>query len=93
LDRDVIVTDEITDTGGAVVFFSRKTGLEIGRVNLPKFIGDSEPEGRNTLRVCHHPVFDHTGERVLCNSLPGRDAVLAEIDVKQVLSRGPGSVP
>ncbi len=92
LDRDVIVTDEITETGGSVVFFSRKTGLEIGRVDLPKFIGESEPEGRNALRVCHHPVFDYTGERVLCNSMPGRNAVLAEIDVKAVLSRGPGHI-
>ena len=79
LDPDLIVTDECTPTGGAVVFLSRRDGREIERIALPKFIGDREAPGRNPLRICHHPVFNHRGDRVLCNTLPGRHAALAEI--------------
>ena len=79
LDPDLIVTDEGTPTGGAVLFLSRRTGQTVARHELPKFLGDREPPGRNPLRVCHHPVFNHRGDRVLCNTLPGPHAVLAEI--------------
>ena len=78
-DDDLLVTDEGVPGGGAVVFISRATGKELHRVALPKFIGEKEPPGRNALRVCHHPVFNRTGDRVLCNSLPGRDAQLVEL--------------
>jgi len=80
-DPDLVVTDEGTPEGGAVVFLSRASGAEIGRVALPKFRGPAEPPGRNPDRVCHHPVFRPDGRRVLCNTLPGRDAVLAELSV------------
>lgn len=79
LAPDLIVTDEGTPAGGAVLFIDRRTGRTVARHELPKFVGDHEPPGRNPLRVCHHPVFDHRGDRVLCNTLPGRHAVLAEI--------------
>jgi len=78
-DDDLIVTDEGTNTGGAVVFLSRRTGAETHRAELPKFLGDHEPPGRNERRVCHHPVFNPAADVVLCNTLPGRDAVLAEV--------------
>ncbi len=78
-DPDLLVTDERTETGGAVVFISRATGKEIHRVPFPKFIGKVEPPGRNPLRICHHPVFNQTGDRILCNTLPGLNATLAEI--------------
>lgn len=79
VDPDLIVTDEPIPGKGAVVFLSKKTGGEVGRVELAKYHGTSEPPGRNPHRVCHHPVFNHVGDRVLCNSLPGRNAVLTEI--------------
>ncbi len=79
LDRDLIVTDEGTPTGGAVVFISRRTGQIIQRYDLPRFLGEREAPGRNPLRICHHPVFNVRGDRVLCNTLPGKNAVLAEI--------------
>lgn len=79
-DPDLICTDENTPDGGAVLFISKRTGREIDRVELPKFIGESEPPGRNALRVCHHPVFNRTGDKVLCNTLPGRHATLVEIE-------------
>lgn len=78
-DPDLIVTDESTATGGAVLFISRRTGKMIARHELPKFIGSREKFGRHPLRVCHHPVFNHSGDRVLCNTLPGPNAILAEI--------------
>jgi hypothetical protein len=84
-NRDLVVTDEINEKGGAVVFLSSSQNREVGRVQLPKFIGDKELGGRNPLRVCHHPVFNLTGDRVLVNTLPGPEAVVAEIDVAALL--------
>jgi hypothetical protein len=78
-DTNLIVTDENSKTGGNVVFISKLDGQVVERVALPKFIGDFEPGGRNPLRVCHHPVFNHNGDRVLCNSLPGKNATLVEL--------------
>jgi hypothetical protein len=78
LDPDLLLTDELSGGGGSVVFLSRRTGEEVERVDLAKFIGPSEPPGRNPLRVCHHPVFNRRGDRVLSNALPGRHAHLVE---------------
>ena len=78
-DPDLIVTDENVPGGGAVVFISKKTGQETGRVVLPKFVGEREAAGRNSSRICHHPVFNPSGDRVLCNSLPEGRATLVEI--------------
>lgn len=80
-DPDLIVTDEGTPTGGAVLFLSRRTGKEVGRVKLWKFVGSSEPPGRNPQRVCHHPVFHPSGDRVICNHLPSQYSELLEIKV------------
>lgn len=78
-DEDLLVTDEGGPEHGNVVFVSRSSGDILERVPLPKFVGDREAPGRNPLRVCHHPVFNHSGDRVLCNSLPGTLATLQEI--------------
>lgn len=83
-DDDVIVTDEGTRTGGAVVFLSRGSGEETARIELPKFVGEREPAGRNAGRVCHHPVFNIEGNRILSNTLPNRNATLVEFDVPAV---------
>lgn len=80
---DLIVTDENCGSGGAVVFISKSTGEIIERVPLPKYLGESEPPGRNPQRVCHHPVFHPSGRKILCNSLPGKLATLVEIEVPQ----------
>ncbi|RRJ98323.1 hypothetical protein Ga0100230_007780 [Opitutaceae bacterium TAV3] len=87
LDPDLIVTDEGTPTGGAVLFISKRTGQTIQRIELPKFIGDREPPGRNPLRICHHPVFNHRGDKVLVNTLPGANAVPAEITPPGVFTK------
>lgn len=78
-NHDLIVTDEGSSSGGNVLFISRKTGQTLQSTPLPKFIGESEPPGRNPLRICHHPVFNRSGDRVLCNSLPGKHATLTEL--------------
>ncbi len=78
-DFDLIVTDECTASGGNVVFISKRTGETIENIPLPKFIGEREPGGRNPNRVCHHPVFNHHGDRVLCNSMPNELATMVEI--------------
>lgn len=78
-DPDLLVTDEGGLEQGAVVFISRTNGQEIKRVPLAKFKGRTEPPGRNPLRVCHHPVFNHDGSKVLCNCLPDNLATLVEI--------------
>ncbi len=83
-NRDLIVTDEGGSKGGSVLFIDRQTGATITTVSLPKFLGDKEASGRNPLRVCHHPVFNHAGDRVLCNSLPGKYATLVEIEIPTV---------
>lgn len=79
VNPDLIVTDEIADKGGAIVFLSRQSGQETNRVALPKFHGENEPSGRNPHRVCHHPVFNQDGTKLLCNSLPGPNASVVEI--------------
>ncbi len=81
IDDDLIVTDEGTLEGGAVLFISRKTGQETARIALPKFVGASEPKGRNPMRICHHPVFSHDGKRILFNSLPGKYSQVNELEI------------
>lgn len=75
-DPDVIVSDEGGPHHGNVVFMSRKNPETVHREPLPKFHGDAEPPGRNPHRVCHHPVWNREGTRLLCNSLPGPEAAL-----------------
>ncbi len=78
-NHDLIVTDEASSTGGRVLFISKANGQIIQSHALPKFIGESEQAGRNPMRICHHPVFNRKGDRVLCNSLPGQYATLIEL--------------
>ena len=85
-NHDLIVTDEGSASGGNVVFISKQSGQTIHSVALPKFVGASEASGRNPLRVCHHPVFNHTGDRVLCNSLPDDLATLVELQAPSIES-------
>jgi len=78
-DPDLIVTDCSLDGGGAIQFYSRRSRRELARLPLPKFSPSGQLPGRNPSWVCHHPVFDRTGDRVLCNHLPGPHAAVGEI--------------
>ncbi|WP_116951767.1 hypothetical protein [Jiangella endophytica] len=80
VERDLLVTDEWTPTGGNVVFLSRSTGEVVATVELPRFLPDAPP-GRSRFRTDHHPVFHPDGDRVLVNALPGELATLVELDV------------
>ncbi|MBW7453106.1 hypothetical protein ACFOLF_03525 [Paenibacillus sepulcri] len=78
----------VTDTGGIpgeVVFIDLQTDTVMKSLFLPRTLGESEISGRNPHRVCHHPVFSRDGSRVLVNTLPGRLAVVDEIDVARLL--------
>jgi len=78
-DYNLAVTDEGTSPG-RVVFIDLTTDTETGSYTLPRTYGDPIPPGRNPFRVCHHPVFTADGSKVLVNTLPGRNAVLCELD-------------
>ena len=81
VDYNLLVTDETNRSPGRVVFIDLTTDTEVGSYVLPRRIGETEPAGRNPFRVCHHPVFNQDGTKVLCNTLPGKNAVLCELDV------------
>lgn len=77
----LIVTDDTRDNPGEVRFIDTKRDRCVKTYHLPRVHGDEEPQGRNPYRVCHHPVFDREGRKVLVNTLSGRNAVVCEIDV------------
>jgi len=78
-DHELLVTD-VSSIPGEVVFIDLRSDTPVATCSPGRVNADQEPPGRNPLRVCHHPVFHPSGDRVLCNTLPGRDATLAEID-------------
>jgi hypothetical protein len=80
VDPDLIVTDEPTDAGGAVVFLSRRTGGIVRRIELPRFRPGSEVRGRSRLHVDHHPVFSPDGAVVHANVLPDEQARIAVLE-------------
>jgi hypothetical protein len=76
----------VTDTGGQpgqVVFIAIDGDRVVETVRLSRVYGEAEPPGRNPFRICHHPVFSRDGKTVLVNSLPGRDAHLVELRLKE----------
>jgi hypothetical protein len=81
LDHHLVVTDDTHSNPGEVLFIDTKRDRFIQTYRLSRVYGDQEPPGRNPYRVCHHPVFDREGRRVLVNTLSERDAVTCEIDV------------
>lgn len=66
-----------------MVFIDTTNDRAVKRLGAPRPIGEKEPFARNPLRVCHHPVFNHDGLRLLFNTLPGRHATLAETDAPE----------
>lgn len=72
----------VTDEPGRVVFIDVRTGQEVDAYSVPWKNVEQVPFGRSRYRVCHHPVFNRDGTKVLCNTLPGKNAQLVEIDVK-----------
>lgn len=84
VDYNLVVTDDTRKNPGDVVFIDTHNDAVIKCLELPRVCGETEPRGRNPFRVCHHPVFNRDGSKVLVNTLPDRHAVLAEIDVDAI---------
>lgn len=78
-DHDLVVTDDTRSNPGEVLFIDTRRDRVVQTYRLPRVYGEIAPPGRNPYRVCHHPVFDRMGRKVLVNTLPGRDAVVCEI--------------
>ncbi len=82
-DYDLIASDDRIEVNG------KKTGrvvlicAQTGKIEQEYFIenrnNNEETSIRNEHWVCHHPVFDRDGKRLLVNSLSGRNACLLEI--------------
>lgn len=81
-DYNLAVTDECGSRNGRIVFLDVTTGKEVDAYTFQRENIDKVPFGRSKYRVCHHPVFNQDGTKVLCNTLPGENAQLVEIDVK-----------
>ncbi|MDA3960263.1 MAG: hypothetical protein PF961_05705 [Planctomycetota bacterium] len=69
-DDTLIATDESRCPNGRVLLLDARTGAERHEWVLPRVHGDTEPKGRNPYRVCHHPVFNPAGDRLLVNTIP-----------------------
>ena len=83
-DYNLIVTDEKNLHTGRVVFIDATTGKEVDAYDFPYRNKTPLPVGRNQHYVCHHPVFNQDGTKVLCNILDGKYSELVEIDVRGV---------
>lgn len=66
-----------TDEGGRVLVIDTRRDEVVAECH-PPHQSRTPPPGRNPFRVCHHPVWDRDGSRLLINTLPGPDAVVAE---------------
>jgi hypothetical protein len=78
-DDHLVVTDNTRINPGEVLFIDTHRDRIVQTYHLPRVYGGEEPPGRNPYRVCHHPVFDREGRKVLVNTLPDRNAVVCEI--------------
>lgn len=80
-DPSLIVTDGTFEGQGRVVFL--KDGQPVLEKRLPRcnYENGAILPGRNPYFVCHHPVFNADGSRVLCNILPGKNAQLLEMQL------------
>lgn len=77
-DHDLLVTDE-SELNGNVAFIDLRADRIVGIVKPGRVRGEREQAGRNPCRVCHHPVFNVDGTKVLANSLASSEAAVCEI--------------
>lgn len=75
-DPNLIATDESTQPGRVLVI-DRRSDEVVAECRPSREWGGKPPAGRNAMRVCHHPVWDRDGSRLLINTLSGPDAVVA----------------
>jgi len=80
-DPRIAVTDGAWEGQGRILFLNTETGEEItecfhDRVN---HADGKIPGGRNRYFVCHHPVFNADGSRMLFNTMRDGNATLCEM--------------
>ena len=83
-DESIAVTDtwDTEDRSfGKILFIDTKTDTLIQEYRFPRANRKEGPipSGRNRFYVCHHPVFNADGTRMLFNTLPDRNAQLCEM--------------
>jgi Tol biopolymer transport system component len=78
-DNNIIVTDEFSTA--SIVFFDKKTGKKLDRIKSNNRYGNNIPLGRNRYRVCHHPVFNRDGTKILFNTMDGKYAKPMEVEI------------
>lgn len=83
-DYNLIVTDEKNPSTGRVVFLDAASGKEVDAYEFSYKNKEPLSMGRNKHIVCHHPVFNRDGTKVLCNILPGKYSELVEINIKGI---------
>ncbi len=74
LNPYLAVSDDTRMNPGEIRLIDTRSDQVAASVRLPRVLGNTEPAGRNPLRICHHPVFSRDGRSLLVNSLPGRNA-------------------
>jgi hypothetical protein len=84
VNHNMLVTDTYGRIG-EVLFIDLCRDTVVKSFTLPRLNGEKTPGGRNPFRIDHHPVFNRDGSKVLANGLPGRNAVLYEIDMTGVV--------
>lgn len=75
-DPHLVATDEEGQPGRVLVIDTRSDAVA-AECRPPRVWAGPPPPGRNPQRVCHHPAWDRDGSRLLINTLPGPDAVVA----------------
>jgi hypothetical protein len=78
VDHNLLVTDTYRYPNGEVAFVDLERDRVIQRHTLPR--ATRELPGRHEYRCDHHPSFSRDGRRVLVNTLPGKHAVVYEMD-------------
>lgn len=74
-DPNLVATDE----SGRVLLIDTRDDSVFAECHPPSERQSPPPPGRNPMRVCHHPVWDRDGSRLLINTLPGAEAVVAVV--------------
>ncbi|NLB42618.1 MAG: hypothetical protein GX815_10260, partial [Clostridiales bacterium] len=84
VNHSLLVTDDTSKQPGEVLFIDLETDCVVKTYTLPRTFGDAIPPGRNPYRICHHPVFSQDGKKLLVNTLPGKLAIICELNVPEV---------
>ena len=85
-DHNLAVSD-LPTVPGKLNFFDLRTGEIVHQHTVERTFNLDTAAGGSTRkpdRVCLHPVFNHAGDKVLINTMPGRHAAVAEVVVPEL---------